>query len=98
MKNENEIINLLKSIEVKVDSLQSSVSELNRYKKAQAEGIKRAKMRGTQFGRSKLDKPEGYNKYKKKIQAGEISIRKAAEFMGVSRSTLSTWLAEDQES
>jgi DNA invertase Pin-like site-specific DNA recombinase len=56
-------------------------------KQRQAEGILSAKARGIQFGAKKIDIPDEFEIYCEMWQQGEISIRKAAEKMGISYST-----------
>lgn len=53
----------------------------------QAEGIAIAKANGIQFGRKKTELPERFEIYFEMWKKGEISIRKAAEILGISSST-----------
>lgn len=53
----------------------------------QAEGILTAKSRGTQFGRRRGDLPDRFEVYYEKWSKGELSVRKAAEELGMSKST-----------
>lgn len=53
----------------------------------QAEGIASAKARGIKFGASKLELPSEFDLYYKQWLSGKISIRKAAEQMGISSTT-----------
>lgn len=53
----------------------------------QAEGIAVAKMKGVRFGCQKLDLPEGFEKYYKMWNEGEISLRKAAMALQMNYST-----------
>ena len=56
-------------------------------KQRQAEGIAAAKMRGVQFGCQKIDLPEMFEEYYKMWRDGKISIRKAAEALGMNHTT-----------
>ena len=53
----------------------------------QAEGIAAAKAKGKRFGRKPLPVPEGFEEMRRQYQAGEISVRKTAESLGMTRST-----------
>lgn len=56
-------------------------------KQRQAEGIASAKARGVRFGASRMEIPNEFYMYYEMWLQGEISIRKAAEKIGVSSST-----------
>ena len=56
-------------------------------KQRQAEGIAMAKKRGVKLGRSRIDTPRGFAKYYKLWKAGNISIKTAAETLGMSETT-----------
>ena len=56
-------------------------------KQRQAEGIAMAKKRGVKLGRSRLDTPRGFAKYYKLWKAGNISLKAAAETLGMSETT-----------
>ena len=56
-------------------------------KQRQAEGIASAKARGVKFGAKRIDIPDEFYLYYQMWQQGEITIRKAAEKIGVSYST-----------
>ena len=58
------------------------------------EGIAAAKAKGVQFGRKPLPKPQGYGTILAQWKAGKLSERKAAENLGVSRSTFHKWAHE----
>lgn len=53
----------------------------------QAEGIAAAKQRGIQFGCKKKEVPEEFKKYYRLWNEGKISLRKAAEELGMNYST-----------
>ena len=55
------------------------------------EGIAAAKAKGVQFGRKPLPKPMGYETILAQWKAGKLSERKAADKLGVSRSTFHKW-------
>ncbi len=78
--------------------LLSYVAETERanIRERQKEGIEAAKARGVQFGRPKIDKPENFGEIEKKINSGELSIRTAANILGISHPTLSKWLNEEK--
>lgn len=56
-------------------------------KQRQAEGIAVVKMKGVRFGCQKLDVPEGSEEYYRMWADGKISLRKAAETLGMSHTT-----------
>ena len=56
-------------------------------KQRQAEGIAMAKKRGVKFGRNKIDTPGEFKKYYKLWKGGNISIKVAAERLGMSETT-----------
>lgn len=62
----------------------------------QREGIDAAKKRGVHFGRPAFTRPENYAEIIEVWKSGGISIRAAAEQMGVSDSLLRKWIAMDQ--
>lgn len=53
----------------------------------QSEGIAAAQARGVQFGRRKREMPEDFQQYYQLWSLGEISVRQAAEKLGISSST-----------
>lgn len=53
----------------------------------QSEGIAAAQARGVQFGRRKREMPEDFQQYYRLWSLGEISVRQAAEKLGISSST-----------
>lgn len=53
----------------------------------QSEGIAAAQARGVQFGRRKKEIPEDFQQYYRLWSQGEISVRQAAEKLGMSSST-----------
>lgn len=61
----------------------------------QAEGIEEAKKKGTQFGRPKREKPEGYEEVLKLYQLGEISQKEAGRRLRVSNHTFARWANEE---
>lgn len=56
-------------------------------KQRQAEGIAIAKKNGVKFGRNKINNPRGFAKYYKLWKEGNITIRAAAETLGMSDTT-----------
>ena len=53
----------------------------------QAEGIAAAKLSGKRLGRSPIALPEGFEEICEKCDLGELSIRKAAEVLGMPHTT-----------
>lgn len=53
----------------------------------QAEGIAAAKRKGKKFGRPEKEMPDDFEKICRRCEQGELSIRQAAEILGVSHST-----------
>ena len=68
--------------------------EFNRQR--QAEGIAAAKLRGVQFGRRRIERPEAYMEIKKAWEAGELTAGQAAETLGISRTTFFKWVRGDE--
>ena len=62
-------------------------TERNFIRQRQAEGIAAAKKRGVHFGVQKSSVPDNFIDYYNRWQHGEISIRKAAKELGLSKST-----------
>ncbi len=58
------------------------------------EGLAAARARGVQFGRTPLEKPEGYEEVRCQWEAGELSEREASRLLGVSRHTFHKWTHE----
>lgn len=61
----------------------------------QAEGIASAKARGVRFGRPKKQRPAEYEDISRELAAGSLARKQAAQFCGVSVSTLDRWVRED---
>ncbi|MDQ0362389.1 recombinase family protein [Breznakia pachnodae] len=61
----------------------------------QTQGIEEAKKKGTQFGRPKREKPEGYEEVLKLYQLGEISQKEAGRRLHVSNHTFARWAKEE---
>jgi DNA invertase Pin-like site-specific DNA recombinase len=62
-------------------------TERENIRQRQAEGIAAAKARGIQFGRERLELPEGFPEFAQLWQEGRISSRHAAEELGMSYKT-----------
>lgn len=56
-------------------------------KQRQAEGITVAKQKGVRFGCPRVDMPDGFDTYYRMWSEGKISLRKAAEELGMSYCT-----------
>ena len=59
------------------------------------EGLAAARARGVKFGRKPMAKPEGYEAIRARWAANELSVRKAAELLGVSTPTFLKWVKEN---
>lgn len=64
-------------------------------KQRQAEGIAAAKARGQRFGRPHKERGAAYRECYQLWRSGEISGNKAAERLGVSRTSFLCWARED---
>ena len=60
------------------------------------EGIAVAKEKGVRFGRPPRERPVNTDEYIEKYRNGEISLRKAANAVGVPYSTFGKWAKEDR--
>lgn len=69
--------------------------ERDNIRQRQAEGIAAARTRGVRFGRPRKERPASYRKIRDAYLEGELTKRQAVERLGVSKNTLSRWLAED---
>ena len=58
----------------------------------QAEGIAAAKLRGVKFRRPKLERPENFPEVRDKWVSGILTAERAAELLGISRSTFFKWV------
>lgn len=58
------------------------------------EGLAAARARGVRFGRTPLEKPDGYEEVRRRWEAGELSEREASRLLGVSRPTFHKWTHE----
>lgn len=63
----------------------------------QREGIDAAKARGVHFGRVGKERPSNYDEVYGKWERGELSIRKAAELLGISHTTFQRWIKNERE-
>ena len=61
----------------------------------QAEGIAIAKEKGVRFGRPPRDRPDNADEYVDMYNRGDISLRKAAEAVGVPKSTFENWARDN---
>jgi len=92
MKNEHDLTGML--IADVVLALFGYVSQMERENLLvrQAEGIAIAKENGVRFGRPPKDRPDNVDEYIDMYKNGDISLRKAAEAVGVPKSTFEHWL------
>ena len=79
--------------------LLSYVAQVEResIRQRQAEGIAAARARGVQFGRPRKERPEIWPKIRDAHLHGGLTIRQAAEVLGISPSTFRRWLRDDEE-
>ena len=70
-------------------SIFAALSELERdtLLQRQREGIDAAKKRGQQFGRPRIEKPDGFDKVYNRWRAGEIQAVDAMRLLGLSKAT-----------
>lgn len=61
----------------------------------QREGIDAAKAAGIKFGRTPLERPVDYERYKTMFLDGDISARNAAQKLGVAHKTFLKWVDKD---
>lgn len=71
-------------------------TERNFIRQRQAEGIAAAKAKGVKFGNRRMQDPEEFEYYYQEWKQGRISLRKAAEKMGISHSTFYRRCREQQ--
>lgn len=78
--------------------LLSYVAQVERenIRQRQAEGIAAARARGMRFGRPPIVRPEAYRGIRQRVSRGELTHVRAAQELGVSRSTFEKWLREDR--
>jgi len=60
----------------------------------QQEGIAIEKNKGVRFGRPPREKPKNTDEYVQMYKNGDISLRKAAEAVGVPKTTFENWAKE----
>ena len=94
MKNEFDLTGVL--IADVVLALFGYVSQMERENLLvrQQEGIAIAKNKGVRFGRPPREKPENTDEYVQMYKNGDISLRKAAEAVGVPKTTFENWAKE----
>jgi len=92
MKNEHDLTGML--IADVVLALFGYVSQMERENLLirQAEGIAIAKEKGVRFGRPPMDRPDNADEYIDLHKSGKISLRKAAQAVGVPKSTFEHWV------
>ena len=61
-------------------------------KQRQREGIEAARANGIHLGRRAMERPENYESVKSAWMNGEVSLRRAAEQLGVSHTTFKRWV------
>ena len=72
-------------------------TERNFIRQRQAEGIAVAKAKGVRFGNRRIKEPDEFEYYYREWSEGRISLRKAAEKMGISYSTFYRRCLEQQK-
>ncbi len=65
-------------------------------KQRQREGIEAAKAKGVHLGRHAMERPDNYEDVKSAWQNGDLSLRSAAEQLGISHSTFKRWVQGEQ--
>ncbi len=65
-------------------------------KQRQREGIEAARAKGVHLGRCAIERPDNYEDVKSAWENGELSLRRAAERLGVSHSTFQRWVQSEQ--
>ena len=78
--------------------LLSYVAETERrsIRQRQAEGIAAAKERGVTFGRPCIQRPPEYEDLKKAWKEDRVSLREAADRLGVAHTTFMRWMLRDE--
>ena len=71
-------------------------NERENIKQRQREGILAAQAQGVKFGRPRIPRPEEYEIICQKIKKKELTMREAAEYLGISSKTLRRWLDEEK--
>ncbi len=72
-------------------------TERNFIRQRQAEGIAVAKAKGVRFGNRRIKEPDEFEYYYREWSEGRISLRKAAEKLGISYSTFYRRCLEQQK-
>ncbi|MBO5128676.1 MAG: recombinase family protein [Clostridia bacterium] len=62
----------------------------------QREGIEIARANGVHLGRKAMERPENYEEVKTAWENGEVSLRGAAERLGISHSTFKHWVQNEK--
>ena len=62
----------------------------------QAEGIAAAKAMGVRFGRPEMDRPEEYEDMCNAWKSGLVTLREAANILGVAHTTFMRWMKKDE--
>lgn len=77
--------------------LLSYVAQVEResIRQRQAEGIAAARARGVQFGRPRKERPKAWADVRDAHLRGGLTIRQAAEVLGISPSTFRRWLRDE---
>ena len=66
-------------------------------KQRQKEGIAAAKARGVHFGRSPMEPPAQFERYRVLWEQGEISARNAATKLGITHKTFLKWARQENQ-
>lgn len=72
-------------------------TERENIRQRQAEGIKAAIERGVKFGRKQMEMPKEFYILRERWKRGEISSRKAGEYLGISHQTFLRKVKEEPE-
>lgn len=71
-------------------------TERENIKQRQREGILAAQAQGVKFGRPRIQRPQEYETIRQKIREKELTMREAADYLGISSKTLKRWLDEEK--
>lgn len=67
-------------------------------RRRQKEGIQRAQQNGVKFGRKGKEHPAEFESLKEQYLQREVTVRYAANQLGISRATFTTWVKQSEDS
>ena len=71
------------------------LKEREQRRQKQSEGIRAAKMKGVHIGRKPMERGAEFETLKQQWQRGEVSLREAGRWLGVTHQTFKKWVEED---